>query len=170
MDSQLSRLTAALPAPQPAHRFDWAEAETRCGTSLPADYKNLLDAYGPVGFDDFLWLLFPGDHKFLSLSDEGGRIVGEYLPAMDPTIDVDRYQAWGITDNGDYCLWEKTTPNPDDWTVTLTDTGLNRWDRFPDLNVTGFLLRLVERTLESSVMPLADIDLPPTPSVAPVHT
>ncbi|MCC3313644.1 hypothetical protein [Nocardia africana] len=54
--------------------------------------------------------------------------------------------------------------------MALTDTGANRWDHFPDLNLTGFLVQLAQRSLQSTVMPLDAIELPATPSLTPVNS
>ncbi|MCQ4203164.1 hypothetical protein M4J06_000466 [Streptomyces coelicoflavus] len=38
---------------------DWAAVESWLGTSLPADYKAITAAYGPLGIGAWLWLHMP---------------------------------------------------------------------------------------------------------------
>lgn len=40
--------------------FDWAATEAALGTPLPGDYKDIVDAFGPGSFDEYLDLLVPG--------------------------------------------------------------------------------------------------------------
>ncbi|MFH9196802.1 hypothetical protein ACH4KO_04755 [Streptomyces anulatus] len=40
--------------------FDWAATEAALGTALPGDYKDIVDAFGPGSFDEYLDLLVPG--------------------------------------------------------------------------------------------------------------
>ena len=52
-------------APPPTSPVDagtpdrWGQIERTLGTTLPGDYKSLIDAYGSGEFCDLLWLLNP---------------------------------------------------------------------------------------------------------------
>ncbi|MFF9849201.1 Lsr2 family DNA-binding protein [Streptomyces litmocidini] len=46
----IDRLTALCPPPPTAPSTDWSSTEQALGMPLPADYKQIADAYGPGAF------------------------------------------------------------------------------------------------------------------------
>lgn len=55
---KLRILTDWDPVPQPA--VNWPAVEADLATSLPSDYKEIVDLFGPGGFDEYVDLLVPG--------------------------------------------------------------------------------------------------------------
>lgn len=49
---------------------DWAAVESWLGTSLPADYKAIAAAYGPLDIGAWLWLHMPCANR--GWFDDGG--------------------------------------------------------------------------------------------------
>lgn len=62
MTPDLTRLIELLPRPEGRCQGpDWTATESTLQTALPADYKELIEAYGGGGFiDGYLLLLEPG--------------------------------------------------------------------------------------------------------------
>ncbi|MFI2765676.1 SMI1/KNR4 family protein, partial [Streptomyces echinatus] len=60
MNPELTRLTEILPRPaDPQPAPDWEAAEAALQTSLPDDYKELINTYGAGGINSYLLLLEP---------------------------------------------------------------------------------------------------------------
>ena len=48
------RLSGLVPPPASLRPQEWAPAEHVLGIELPVDYKQVVDAYGPGSFDEFI--------------------------------------------------------------------------------------------------------------------
>jgi hypothetical protein len=153
----LDDLKRLLPPPErPAvSEYDWPAIEAEIGTALPADYKSLVDAYGPVRFSANLRLCTPHGRPggldltcWLELTRE---LLGD--PACPPqsdhipagfALDPDALTAWGSITGSEYCLWYAAGPDPDVWPVIVG--GPTVWG-FYSGTATEFIVALLTRTL-----------------------
>ncbi|GAA3655819.1 hypothetical protein ACG5V6_25710 [Streptomyces chitinivorans] len=119
----------AAPEPVPV---DWDAVESRLGLRLPADYRALVSALGPLEIGGRLWLHAPCER-------EGGYEYGDWLwethrecrissrralrrepPPFHP--DPGGLLAWGDTREGVRLLWDTGAPgDPDRWPVVVFD-------------------------------------------------
>jgi hypothetical protein len=140
-------------------QIDWGVVEAGLGTPLPADYKALIETYGPGTFDDFLTVFQPGT-PFLTielafqarrseqilnqLRDQGREIIpfppGELLPAAG-------------TDNGDTLYWiKRPTEESDAWTITGNEARNTIWPQFPG-GLAAFLHAVLSRAIRFPIFP-----------------
>ncbi|MFK3730248.1 SMI1/KNR4 family protein [Streptomyces sp. NPDC088090] len=132
------------------HPVDWADAEARLGTALPADYKQLAEVFGEGAFDDHLRLYVPGSDAHGSdlvgnalRSAEWARTRGARLwepygvyPAPGGLLQ------WGDTEQADTFHWLTEGDDPDRWPVLACSDDHDSWTRF-DGTVTEFLHRVL---------------------------
>ncbi len=106
------RLQAVTGWTGPAARaVDWPSVHTLLGTTLPADYRQLIDRFGPGSFDGYVRLLVPGAES--QHPDE---------------VDAGRLLRWADTEQGDTFYWLADAADPDDWPVLAR--GEDEWYRF----------------------------------------
>ncbi|MFE1319628.1 hypothetical protein [Kitasatospora phosalacinea] len=139
------------PAP-----VDWAAVEHWLGRRLPADYRELLDAHGP--------LLLGGQLRVLGPYVLGGRFdYGEWLHRLHRTARIELRElhgarrppvhpepggllALGESTDADQLFWDTTDPDPDRWTVVVRST--EDYERDPaDWHRTGLTLGALLRAL-----------------------
>ncbi len=151
------------PAAPPAggHPGDWSAVTGLLGTTLPADYRGFVDAYGLVRLDDFLLVYSPfappgpgslgheaGDpYGALAGYAERRRLAGEDAMPLPPHPAPGGVLPLGRTDNGDE-LWWLTRDSPDSWPVAL-------------LEARGRTVRTVARSLAHLLLGLVDGSLRP---------
>lgn len=139
--------------------IDWESVEARIGTSLPSDYKALVEIYGPGTFGNFLHVFQPvtpfltieltyqaqRQEEILNyLRDQGREIIpftrGELMPVAR-------------TDNGDTLYWVKCPlGSPDAWTITGNEARNTIWPEFAG-SITGFLYAVMSRALRFEIFP-----------------
>ncbi|MFE4255290.1 SMI1/KNR4 family protein [Streptomyces sp. NPDC056910] len=115
MTPDLTRLTELLPRPQDSGQVpDWNAAESTLQTALPADYKELIEAYGGGGFiDGYLLLLEPGCrndvYDLIKISAEREEANDSLWQYEDKPVGLEaedsRLICWATTDNGEYLYW-----------------------------------------------------------------
>ncbi|WP_228806201.1 hypothetical protein [Nocardia terpenica] len=165
----LDDLQALLPPPARLRRtFDWTDTEHRLAVpALPDEFKHLLTAYGDVRFCQQLRLL----HPYLDLaevtlasrenlaSDEFGETPTDVPDGV--SVDPATLIQWGVSQGGDYCLWDAHDPDPDRWTLVFTDIDKLDWGYY-DGTVTSFLLDwMLARTTPHPVWDLATTHMGP---------
>lgn len=151
-------------------RVDWVRLEGELGTALPTDCKILADTYPSLKFDDFLGWFSPG------FPDDPTIVAREMMDVLQPlrvrlegvewidVIDSDRNRTalppypvypqpggvlqWGMTDNGDRCLW-LTRGEPDEWTVII-ERGM--WWHFQG-GLVDFLVAILTRQVDCPLFP-----------------
>lgn len=170
--SSFVRLKESVP-PQPGREVthvDWVNVERALGTELPADYKQLVEAYGPGSFDDFLWLLLPmPSNLHLDLVNQQAvrldalrslQAGGELLPqGLRPEYLI----AWATTDNGDVCYWSRgSADGPEKWIVAVNEARGLAWETFK-ISTSEFLVELLSGALRVRIFP------DDFPSVQPVY-
>ncbi|MEU1707526.1 SMI1/KNR4 family protein [Streptomyces sp. NPDC005706] len=95
----LERLKEITGWNQPDERpdVDWAELESRLGTTLPADYKRMVETFGEGAFDGYLDL---NQEPWTSLRADGLLI-------------------WAGTEAEDLYCWRTDGDDPDRWPVVV---------------------------------------------------
>jgi hypothetical protein len=168
LDDQGGRVTSALDdllglVPPPAGArpavdwpaVDWPEVERALGVRLPADYKGIVEAYGPGQFDDFLTLYQPAT-RFLTIDlayqAENRRAVLAQLLEDLPYAPEELLPVAG-TDNGDIVYWVLEEPaDPESWTITGNEARHTSWPRF-DGGLAEFLYAVLSRRLSFPIFP-----------------
>lgn len=163
MASGLDRLKElSPPPPSGGAQPDWQAAEEAVGSALPTDYKQLVKAYGPGSFDDFIWILQPmHDNRHLDLVHQRDiqldalrtlRAGGEEIP-FDVDAGEEELLPWAITDNGDVVYWlRRPGQSPDEWPVAINAARDPRWEQY-DGSATEFLADVLSKKRRLSVFP-----------------
>ncbi|TDB90078.1 hypothetical protein [Actinomadura sp. 7K534] len=150
--------------------MDWGQLESELGTALPADYKLLADTYPSLKFDDFLgWFspASPSDPAIVAqemmdvLQPLRTRLEGQEdidvvfsagnrstLPPYPVYPQPQGVLQWGMTENGDRCLW-LTRGDPDEWTVVV-ERGM--WWHFQG-GMAEFLVEIMTRRVRCPLFP-----------------
>lgn len=135
-DLESFRRLVAPPNNAPA-ATDWRAVEARLGTSLPSDYKRLVDTYGLGSFGNFFHVFCPyaGPTKGLDLEYQHERTTwaldylaehGRTLP--HPSADL---LSCGRSDNGDVTYWITAgTDDPEQWRIRLGESRGHLWEEF----------------------------------------
>ena len=158
----LDDLLRLVPPPPGVTPVRWDGVVLPGGAPPPADYRALVDAYGPGRFDGFLWVLQPSSsNRYLDLGYQTGaqldalrvlRDEGEEIPFEldDPATHA---IAWAMTDNGDVVWWRRAPGAPPEaWTVAVTDSRGPYWDAY-DGPATRFLHDVLTRRFTGTVFP-----------------
>lgn len=136
---KLRVLTGWVPLPRPA--VDWPAVEADLGTALPSDYKEIVDLFGPGGFDEYVDLLVPG---------AGGMDLADWAECDGDAPDLGEHHAgcpaprrllrWGASEQEFDFVWQTGTADPDEWHVLVGQFG--DWERF-DCGLGEFLVRML---------------------------
>ncbi|HEU0131006.1 MAG TPA: hypothetical protein VFQ85_08455 [Mycobacteriales bacterium] len=125
---------------------------------LPADYRALVDTYGPGTFDEFLWVLQPSAAN-PNLDLERQRTVRidalrEVAASGEPVpYPVDTLLPWAVTDNGDVCYWLTSgTADAGTWPVVVNGARGPEWVSFTG-SATAFLAAVLAGELVVAVFP-----------------
>lgn len=131
---------------------DWAAVETRLGTALPSDYKQLAGIFGPGEFDGFFALHAP-DAPFRSADVvRHTEWLGEWARTSRSGL-WEPYEVypepggllqWGSTEQAHGFYWLTGDPDPDRWPVLATDDACDRWERF-DGSTAEYVYRMLTR-------------------------
>jgi hypothetical protein len=127
---------------------DWGVVEERLGTRLPADYKELVEVFGPGAFGGYLQVLCPGPEPG-NLADSVAALA-DWADAFPET--GERYAPHGVyprgrllmcatapDDRGDF-HWLTGPGDPDGWTIMARDTDYH-WEHLP-LSLSQLVLNL----------------------------
>ncbi|MEU0741863.1 SMI1/KNR4 family protein [Streptomyces sp. NPDC006134] len=161
MKSHLPSLAQVLPCPtEPPERSNWQEAEEILQTSLPSDFKDLIDVYGAGLIDDYLLLAAPGCpndvYDLIKLTNErteANRSLWEFEDApIEMQDEGNRLICWATTDNGEYLYWlVQPDDDPEKRCLMLNDASGETWERF-DMTVTQFLAAVLTGDIHSEVL------------------
>jgi hypothetical protein len=124
----VEKLVRLIPPPDSptASNGDWALVEADLGTTLPRDWKALVERYGHGTFADFFHLLSPFFAPCTMMSTARGalaadRVIAKAFPKAIPFPlfpDAEGALPWAQTDNGDVAYW-LTWGEPDEWPVAV---------------------------------------------------
>ncbi|MET8249069.1 SMI1/KNR4 family protein [Streptomyces sp. NPDC005202] len=162
MSPALSRLVELLPRPEATERTpDWNAAEAALRTPLPADYRELIEAYGGGGFvDGYLLLLEPGCpndvYDLLKISaerEEANESLWQFEDKPEEMqVDGSRLVCWAATDNGEYLYWlVRPGDDPDSRPILINDESGEDWERY-DMTVTRFLAAVLSGEVRSQIL------------------
>ncbi|MEV0598442.1 SMI1/KNR4 family protein [Streptomyces sp. NPDC050315] len=161
MSPELSRLAELLPRPAAVgHAPNWDAAEAELHTALPADYRELIAAYGGGFIDNYLLLLEPGCpnavYDLIKISaerEEANESLWEFedKPAeMEP--EGNRLVCWATTDNGEYLYWlVQPSDDPDSRPILINSESGEDWERY-DMTVTRFLTAVLGGDVRSEIL------------------
>lgn len=161
MNAHLSDLMQVLPRPaEPPERPNWRESEEILQTTLPPDFKDLLDVYGAGLVDDYLLLAAPGCSndvydliKLTSERAEANRSLWEFEDApIEMQDERNRLVCWATTDNGEYLYWlVQPGDEPEKRRLLINDASGETWERY-DMTVTQFLTAVLTGEIHSDVL------------------
>ncbi|MFD8824383.1 SMI1/KNR4 family protein [Streptomyces sp. NPDC059605] len=129
---------------------DWAAVESRLGTALPGDYKELVERFGHGDFDDYLGLLIadgpPGSLDLVEFNEFWARAAaenggGSWRPYRLHPAPGGLLQ-WASTEQQSSFYWLTEGTDPDRWPILVTDDDYGEWDRF-DGSTAEFVHRLL---------------------------
>jgi hypothetical protein len=139
---RLRVITGAEPAEHPA--VDWAATEAALGTALPEDYKEIVDLFGPGGFDEYLDLIVPGGSgtdlvRFSEIDAAHSVSLWAPYPVYPARNGLLR---WGTSEYELDLVWQTGAADPADWPVLVREAPGEEWRRF-DCGMGEFLARLL---------------------------
>jgi hypothetical protein len=138
-----------------------ALVEEDLGCRLPEDYHDLMAAYGPGCFDEFLWVFgCHPENRNLDIRNrtEKARRVFSRSASVNLNLLLTNHGAtrqdvvsWGGTDNGDLCIWI-AVGSPSQWPVVVVDA---REDSYlmHRKTVSEFLLAILRGEIRSEIFP-----------------
>ncbi|GHF40817.1 hypothetical protein GCM10010218_22790 [Streptomyces mashuensis] len=133
--TRIDDLCRICPPPGGTPHVDWAAVEHALGMPLPADYKQLADAYGPGEFCGFIHLYHPhAPTPWVNLTGPMPTTIRQQLQhdhdsgTRPAPHDPQHLFPIGVTDNGEYLYWITEPPiAPDQWHVALTEARGPLW-------------------------------------------
>jgi hypothetical protein len=131
---------------------DWPTVEAELGLPLPADYKELVEYFGPGAFDEFVTFNVPGitakhydlvaQVRSFGRHSENSVFAPRVLqPAAGGLV------LWGGTTSGDLFFWDPRGEDPNAWPVLAWDVEDGDYFTFEG-GAVEFLLRFFDGTLE----------------------
>ncbi|MCK1798666.1 SMI1/KNR4 family protein [Streptomyces sp. XM4193] len=140
--------------------MDWGRVEAGIDSSLPRDYKELIDSCGGGLIDEYLLLFEPDSgHRAYDLKrafdqrTEANEILWDLEPPPPEVTENDaRLIPWATTDNGEYLYWAavKGVP-PEEWRVLINDASSTLWETY-DMTCTEFLASALNRDVVSGIL------------------
>ncbi|GAA0921195.1 SMI1/KNR4 family protein [Virgisporangium aurantiacum] len=156
-DPDAFRRVVAPPDHAPT-AVDWGAVESRLGAPLPADYKGLVETYGPGSFGGFFRVFCPGSsHKSLDLEHQHERTTWalEYLAERGHSLPRDPAEllSFGRSDNGDVAYWViGQRDDPDQWSVALGEPRGPLWEEYEG-GAVEWLEAVLSRRLRMKIFP-----------------
>jgi len=160
----VAELSAIAPHPEGVRAsIQWDVVQAALGTTLPDDYKELAELYGPGSFWGFIHL-FQADDKYPALELVGQAAVNlEGLTYLQSRGEVIPYRiegsesllSCGRTDNGDVIYWvRERSLSPDGWTIAINAARDDRWFEYSG-GIADFLLAIMAKILSVPIFPSA---------------
>jgi hypothetical protein len=151
-------LALVAPPEDPPPPPDWEAVERDLGVRLPADYKWLVERYGPGSFGRFLHVLTPGgESQYVRLEAVARRAV-QLLDSARETglplpIPPEELLPVAVTDNGDTVYWvRRPADDPDAWHIAANGARNTKWPEF-DGGVVAFLASVMSGAHPVDVLP-----------------
>lgn len=133
---------------------DWSEAETELGTPLPADFKQLCEAFGRGEFNDFLYLYSSKGGSHLEVVDSLRRVrraidrfpdsASVYTPYRIFEPDQGGLIRWaGAAAEGYEFFWlVDANVSPENWPIVARTDFSEDWHTY-ELSVSEFVYRML---------------------------
>ncbi|MEV5128425.1 SMI1/KNR4 family protein [Streptomyces decoyicus] len=160
MSNHVTRLIETLRAPESGAPKAWTSTEAELGTSLPGDYKELIDRLGGGRAEEYLYLLEPGSpnahYDLVAHTRERAEAYEEIWEVEEKPAELraegSRILPWATTDNGEWLFWLALPgQHPDAWTVMLNEARGDTWEHY-DMNCTDFLHAALTGEIRSDVL------------------
>lgn len=160
MHPDVRRLVRLVAPPEHPVAVDLDAFEREVGAPLPADFNEMMQTYGPGGFDDFLTVLPPDPSKrhnvFARTAVE--RWINEGLAEDDPAFhfpypiypDESGLLKWGEHD--EHRLWWLIQGDPDRWPVLIQGSESEDFFAYHG-TATGLVCDVIQRTLDVWFIP-----------------
>lgn len=166
----IDELAVLMPPPAAEERgavasdSDWQRATEALGFVPPADFRAILDRWGPGMIGGFLGLdtPAPGYHPVATLprsvqaQAEGyGQLKGNH-PSLHPWPEfpaLGSFMRLGVTDNGDYLGVLVGPGSPDSWPAAVFEDEYSGLEVFEDLTFGPFLLGIVTGRVRPDTFP-----------------
>ncbi|MFF6884139.1 SMI1/KNR4 family protein [Streptomyces sp. NPDC012421] len=158
----IDELVRLCPPPSdPPSAVDWAGTERALGVPLPADYKRLVETYGPGVFSETVWLLAPGAGRshvdLLAQTAERDEILESLREWEADEWPVElgepgaRVVPWAYEEGSGAFLYWLVRPDrdPDEWPVLYNEGRGPLWERHGP-GCAAFLLGVLTGTVETS--------------------
>jgi hypothetical protein len=138
---------------------EWSELETKMGTPLPRDYRDLYNHYGPIFINRSLLTYSPfyvQENKMTVWEEnvEQFREMNESLHKKYPDTELPYWPAKGGflpiagTDNGVIIAW-LTEGKPDEWPILVFQERSSQYDRH-DMGYAEFLYKRLRGELQGN--------------------
>ena len=155
----LEELVALIPPPagiKPHTESEWAEQEAKLGTTLPPDYKALIDRYGSGTFCSLLHIHSPFETSTFFAAMESW-LCQIYETAVDFSSnrldglvlfpEPDGVLYFAPDEVGGFLLW-KTGAASEEWTLIIADARLSTREEF-SMTLTEFILRFAKNEIDT---------------------
>ncbi|MFI9234665.1 SMI1/KNR4 family protein [Streptomyces sp. NPDC053079] len=153
--------------PSTGRNVDWLMVEGRLRIALPADYKELAEAYPPFVVDDFLSVHLPivgKEREFCDGVASDLEMLGDLAEEGDSHGYVPHPEPGGLIPcassfSGDVFYWRASDSNPSQWPVVISGTNDDWWE-FPG-GFVEFLTAWLGGSMERRGLPEAVPSLNP---------
>ncbi|MFJ8753037.1 SMI1/KNR4 family protein [Streptomyces sp. NPDC102441] len=170
----ITALTQLCPPPGQAMNSHWQAVEASLGMSLPQDYKQLADRYGPGVFNDYVHVYHPqGMTEFVNLTGPmPGRIRAQLRKDDEQgthpvPYDPETLFACAGTDNGEYLFWiTDPAADPDHWRIAVNEARGPGWFTY-DGTLTAFLTAVLGGQAQVPLFPAGLVE--PSARFAPAR-
>ncbi|MEU6278742.1 SMI1/KNR4 family protein [Streptomyces sp. NPDC047028] len=152
----MDRLAELIPPFTPRRSRDWVTTERQLGTSLPDDYKDLVETYGGGVFDETIWLLDPEcpdeDYNLLGQATERATALADLWQTEPKPAALQEPEAqilpWAYVEDSCMHLYWLRQPGqtPNEWTVILNEGRGPEWEHHAAQCATWLLSVLTGET------------------------
>jgi hypothetical protein len=166
MISSLRSLQQVAPPPsiplETGSPEDWARVEEELGLAPPADYREMVHAYGSGCFQRFLWVLNPfSEDESLNLAQQAPMLLWSAQEQKKQAPDSIPFPIhpepgglfpWARTENGDALFW-LAAGAPETWPVVVLYGSGAAAERF-DRSTTTFLFQWLSGVIGHTLAPI----------------
>lgn len=159
-NNTVTRIIKAFNAPESMTKKDWEVTEAELETSLPSDYKELIDRMGGGYIDKYMYILEPNcrneHYDLVDFTDERTETNATVwkMEAKPPELQIEGSFVipWATTGNGENLFW-RCLPgqHPDEWTVILNQGRDWTWEHH-EMSYTDFLYAALKKEIQSEIL------------------
>jgi hypothetical protein len=142
-----------------ARPVDWQLLRTNLGITFPADYREYVDHYPALSYDDFMMIVVPEP------GNESGYLRGAFetlqmmarLAERDMTEDYTFHPhegglfPWGESNEGDLFFWRMNGPDPDRWPAVVHTSNGDWWEH--EGGLVSLMVGLIDGSVEHRGLP-----------------